>query len=205
MLRDNLCGLINAVDCFQVKYSSGKSLLLDLTYLNPTDDLNRELYKEIGNISKFGEQVVKVLNVEFSQSSCGIRPNGSVDELDENQTKRRCPETRSTRSRTSSQESPEVALPLEVWTPPNVSKRHHPETSSTSTVPSQECPEVALPIVVSTQTNASTNMLTAPSCISTSSIEDSDGITLEQQRYAISLCKDFVLFILKFDILWHIQ
>ena len=146
---DNMivCGLINAVGCFQVKYSSGKSLLLDLTYLNPTDDLNRELYKEIGNISKFGEQVVKVLNVEFSESSCGIRPSDSVDELDENQAKRRCPETRSTRSRTSSQETPEVALPVEVWTPPNVSKRHHPETSSTSTVPSQESPEVALPII----------------------------------------------------------
>ncbi|XP_015761745.1 PREDICTED: uncharacterized protein LOC107340856 [Acropora digitifera] len=36
-------------------------------------------------------------------------------------------------------------------------------------------------------------MLTAPSNISTPSIEDSDGITLEQQRYAISLCPRKVL------------
>ena len=190
-----VCGLINAVGCFQVKYSSGKSLLLDLTYLNPTDDLNRELYKEIGNISKFGEKVVKVLNVEFSQSSCEKRPSGYVGELDENQTKRRCPETRSTSSRTPSQESPEVALPVEVLTPPNVSEHHCPETSSTSTIPSRDSPEVILPIEASTPTNASTNVLTAPSSISTPSIDESDVITSEQQRYAISLCKDFFLFI----------
>lgn len=73
-----------------MKYSSGKSLLLDLPYLNPVDDLNKQLFREISDISKFGEQVIKLLNVEFSTSSSGKRPtcSSSAGECDENKAKR---------------------------------------------------------------------------------------------------------------------
>ena len=174
-----MCGLVKVVDCFQVKYSSGKNLLLDLTYLNPTDDFNRELYKETGSITKFGEQVVKVLNVEFSHSSCGKRPNTSIDEFDENQTKRPSRETKSTSSTEPRGESPEVALPIEESTPTNVSKRPSMDTSSSSTV-------------VSTAPNSTS----ATPASQFSSTDGSDGITLHssQQRYALSLCKFFVSF-----------
>ena len=61
----------------QVKYSSEKSLLLDVSFLNPIDDLNKQLYRDIADISKFGEQVETLLNVEFFTSCYGKRPVNS--------------------------------------------------------------------------------------------------------------------------------
>ena len=85
----------------QVKYSAEKSLLLDVSFLNPTDDLNKQLYREIADISKFGEQVEKLLNVEFFSTCYGKRPvNSEVNSFstgvrEENEAKRRRSENES--------------------------------------------------------------------------------------------------------------
>lgn len=79
----------------QVKYSSEKSLLLDVLFLNPIDDLNKQLYRDIADISKFGEQVETLLNVEFFTSCYGKQPvnsevnSSSTSGREENQAKRR--------------------------------------------------------------------------------------------------------------------
>lgn len=80
----------------QVKYSSEKSLLLDVSFLNPIDDLNKQLYRDIADISKFGEQVETLLNVEFFTSCYGKRPvnsevnSSSTSGREENQAKNEC-------------------------------------------------------------------------------------------------------------------
>ena len=77
----------------QVKHSSEKSLLLDVSFLNPIDDLNKQLYRDITDISKFGEQVETLLNVEFFTSCYGKRPvnsevnSSSTSGREENQAK----------------------------------------------------------------------------------------------------------------------
>ena len=77
----------------QVKYSSEKSLLLDISFLNPIDDLNKQLYRDIADISKFGEQVETLLNVEFFTSCYGKRTvnsevnSSSTSGREENQAK----------------------------------------------------------------------------------------------------------------------
>ena len=80
----------------QVKYSSEKSLLLDVSFLNPIDDLNKQLYRDIADISKFGEQVETLLTVEFFTSCYGKRPvnsevnSSSTSGREENQAKSEC-------------------------------------------------------------------------------------------------------------------
>jgi len=60
---------------FQVKYSSEKSLLLDLAFFTATDNLNRQLLLEIADVSRFGELLSELLDVEFCESCCGERKN----------------------------------------------------------------------------------------------------------------------------------
>ena len=76
-----------------MKYSSGKSRLLDLTFLTPTDDLNRRLPLEISDISRFGELLSELLDVEFCESCSGKRKGAVAGENDVEKAKRPRSET----------------------------------------------------------------------------------------------------------------
>ena len=76
-----------------MKYSSGKRRLLDLTFLTPTDDLNRRLLLEISDISRFGELLSELLDVEFCESCSGKRKGAVAGENDVEKAKRPRSET----------------------------------------------------------------------------------------------------------------
>ena len=76
-----------------MKYSSGKSRLLDLTFLTPTDDLNRRLLLEISDISRFGELLSELMDVEFCESCSGKRKSAIAGENDVEKAKRPRSET----------------------------------------------------------------------------------------------------------------
>ena len=76
-----------------MKYSSGKSRLLHLTFLTPTDDLNRRLLLEISDISRFGELLSELLDVEFCESCSGKRKSAIAGENDVEKAKRPRSET----------------------------------------------------------------------------------------------------------------
>ena len=115
-----------------MKYSSGKSLLLDLTFLTPTDDLKRRLLLEISDISRFGELLSELLDVEFCGSCSGKRKNPIASENDIEKAKRPRSQTNSSATgpvstqvnQTSSARASSVPASLRQRTSASVSPQH---------------------------------------------------------------------------------
>ena len=115
-----------------MKYSSGKSLLLVLAFLTPKDDSNRRLLLEISDISRFGELMRELLDVEFCGSCSGKRKSSIAGENDIEKAKKPCSETNSSATgpvstqvnQTSSARASSVPASLRQRTSASVSPQH---------------------------------------------------------------------------------
>ena len=157
LLKAKLC-----LSVFQVKYSSGKSLLLDLTFLQPVDDLNRQLFLAIADVTRFGEISSKLLNVEFAEStSCKRKTSG------ENNTEK----LKKTRAETSSSADQLSGQPCSA-------------TVSPISAPASR----AISDIYTTSANKSITAALATQAMP--SVQDDDGVVdSSQEPYAISLRK----------------
>lgn len=147
-----------------MKYSSKKSLLLDLTFITPVDDLNKQLFLVISDVSTFGELLPQLLNVEFCKSTRADKRKSDGNEIEK--AKRPRPET-----------SRSVTSPL--------------SNCTASQQPSQ--PASPVPASVSTSVIAGNTTSTSSSTLAVSAKQHSlnedgdDVVDLSQQRYAVSL------------------
>ena len=162
-----------------MKYSSDKSLLLDLSFFNAADELNKQLFLEIADVSKFGQLASELLAVEFCESRAGKRKSAVACENDIDKTKR--PRTETNSCATGSLNTPGSSHVHAV------SSNVGASTSSTSTTMINSSPPAA----------ASTSQSTSSA--------DEDDVLLDSthQYYAISLRKYLEIYFLCLKISSH--